>query len=71
MQPNSSAGSKPWRNAEDRTKESEVFDMYETILQMILEKKFECVEDAIDYIVLAYKDKKITIEQRNQLIKLI
>lgn len=45
--------------------------MYEAIFQMIMEKKFECVEDAIDYIVLAYKDKEITIEQRNQLIKLI
>lgn len=45
--------------------------MYEAILQMILENKFECVEDAIDYIVTTYKSKQITLDQRNQLIKLI
>ena len=45
--------------------------MYEAILQMILEKKFECVEDAIDCIVSAYKSKQITLDQRNQLIKSI
>lgn len=61
----------PYINAEDRIKESEVFVMYEAILQMILENKFECVEDAIDYIVAAYKSKQITLDQRNQLIKLI
>lgn len=45
--------------------------MYEAIIQMILENKFECVEDAIDYIVAAYKSKQITLDQRNQLIKLV
>lgn len=61
----------PYINAEDRIKESEVFNMYENILRMISENKFECVEDAIDYIVAAYKSKQITLDQRNQLIKLI
>ena len=61
----------PYINAEDRTKESEVFNMYENILRMISENKFECVEDAIDYIVEAYKSKQITLDERNQLIKSI
>lgn len=61
----------PYINAEDRIKESEVFNMYENILRMISENKFECVENAIDYIVAAYKLKQITLDQRNQLIKLI
>ena len=61
----------PYINAEDRIKESEVFNMYENILRMISEKKFEYVEDAIDCIVSAYKSKQITLDQRNQLIKLI
>ena len=45
--------------------------MYENILRMISENKFEYVEDAIDYIVAAYKLKQITLDQRNQLIKSI
>ena len=61
----------PYINAEDRPKESEVFNMYKNILRMISENKFECVEDAIDYIVEAYKSKQITLDQRNQLIKSI
>ena len=61
----------PYINAEDRIKESEVFVMYEAIFQMILEKKFEYVEDAIDCIISAYKSKQITLDQRNQLIKSI
>lgn len=42
--------------------------MFDKILKMIQEGLFDCVEDAIDYIVNAYKSGEITLEERNQLI---
>lgn len=46
-------------------------DVYSYILNLIQSNYFECVEDAIDCIQYFYKSKKITLEQRKELLRII
>ena len=48
-----------------------MYDEYYFILNLINSNFFECVEDAIDCIQDFYKSKKITLKQRNELLKRI
>lgn len=44
---------------------------YDYILSLIELNNFKCVEDAIDMIQEYYKSGKISIQERNELIKIL
>lgn len=41
------------------------------ILKMIQSNNFDCIESGIDRIIADYKNKKITLTERNYLINLL